>query len=118
LVYLSCSSNFLETEHTDSVIKYDISSAVLTLEHRYPPGSDQRALVNVRLLLETLKSTDTRLGEWVNVIGYVTEPFSPGHSSVDVLKNTTSVQAIILWSAGSVKLEEYEKTLNEMLLAT
>jgi hypothetical protein len=99
----------------DSVIKYDISSAILTLEHKYPPGSVQKALVDVKLLLSTLKSTDTRIGEWVNVMGYITATPSTQRLGTEQTKSTTSVQAIVLWSAGSVRLEEYEKSLSDQL---
>ena len=67
--------------------------------------------MDVRLLLETLNSTDTRVGEWVNVIGYVTAAYPPGSRSMEYLANTTSIQAIVFWSAGSIKLDEYEKSL-------
>lgn len=89
---------------------------MLTLEHKYPPGSDRQALVDVRLLLETLDSTDTRIGEWVNIIGYVATASPTANRGIVSLKNATSVQAIVFWSAGSIKLEEYEKGLNNLLL--
>lgn len=104
------------TKYTHSVTKYDISSAVLTLEHKYPPGSDHKALVDVKLLLETLESTHTRIGEWVNIIGYVARASPSANHATVSLENATSVQAVIFWSAGSIKLEEYEKCLNNLIL--
>lgn len=76
-------------------------------------------------MLETLKSTDTSVGEWVNVIGYVTDP--EARSGDCELKTASKngngpstdspmmvhVQAVMLWSAGAIRLGEYEKTLSE-----
>jgi hypothetical protein len=93
-----------------SVTSYNISSATLTLEHNFHPGNEHKALVDVKLLVETLKSSDTQTGEWVNVMGYVTM-----RSDQKAAVSSTSVQAIVVWSAGPVKLDEYEKTLTERL---
>ena len=89
---------------------------MLTVEHKYPPGSDHQALVDVRLLLENLESTDTRIGEWVNIIGYVATASPSSNDGIVSLKNATCVQAIVFWSAGSINLEEYEKGLKNLLL--
>lgn len=84
----------------------------LTLQHSYPPGTYHRAFVDVTMLLETLKSTDTRIGEWVNVIGYITNPPSGNALQVNNQDGSVShVQAIMLWSAGSINLAEYDKFL-------
>lgn len=77
------------------------------------------ARVDMSLLLATMKATDTQVGEWVNVMGYVThEGSNPirqkgrnirvGNGEVRV-----NVQAIMCWSAGSVKLRVYEQALAE-----
>jgi hypothetical protein len=91
------------------------------LQHNYPAVSAYSttiASVDVNLLLSTLKPTDTQVGEWVNVMGYVTsppvlpipnrgpEPGAPRQAAV-------AVQAVLLWSAGSIKLGEYERILTE-----
>lgn len=84
--------------------------------------------LDVRLLLESLKATDTCIGEWLNVVGYVTDRKSSssvnkgsrleikqkgqkGIAANDVV--TVRVQAVILWSAGAVRLGDYERILNE-----
>ena len=72
-----------------------------------------KAQVDVKLLLNTLKSTDTQIGEWVNVIGYITidqqiPPKQPNGHNSDI-----QVQAIVLWSSGSLKLGGYEKSLDQ-----
>ena len=71
--------------------------------------------MDVNLLLGTLHSTDTRVGEWVNVMGYITVPSSKQDRTCEDKQANISVQAIVLWSAGSVKLDEYEKFLVDQL---
>jgi hypothetical protein len=71
--------------------------------------------VDVNLLLGTLHSTDTRVGEWVNVMGYIRVPSSKQDPRSEDKQANISVQAIVLWSAGSVKLDEYEKFLVDQL---
>jgi hypothetical protein len=71
--------------------------------------------VDVNLLLGTLHSTDTRIGEWVNVMGYITVPSSKQDCRSKAKQANVSVQAVVLWSAGSVKVDEYEKFLFEQL---
>ncbi|GKT91050.1 telomere length regulation ten1 [Colletotrichum tofieldiae] len=56
------------------VTSYSTHSAVLTLEHGFPKGSNISASVDVQLLLGTMKSEQTQIGEWVNIVGYVTTP--------------------------------------------
>ena len=87
------------------------------LQHAYPPPPHicPAALVDVNILLSTLKSTDTQIGEWVNVMGYLEEKDRGSKNKKgrgrrergDV--SAVRVQAVMLWSAGSVKLGEYEK---------
>jgi hypothetical protein len=78
------------------------------------------ALVDVTLLLSTLTVTDTQVGEWVNVVGYVTATGDTGarggkggerrHEDGRV---EIPMQAILWWSAGSVRIGEYERVLTE-----
>ncbi|KAL9041981.1 MAG: hypothetical protein Q9214_003924, partial [Letrouitia sp. 1 TL-2023] len=92
-----------------SVNGYDTSTGTLTVHHAYPPPPHTCvvALVDVNILLSTLKSTDTQIGEWINVIGYVQEcEVKLGHKAV-------RVQAIMLWSDGNIKLADYEKAVKE-----
>ncbi|KAH0548599.1 hypothetical protein GP486_007858 [Trichoglossum hirsutum] len=89
--------------------------------HPYPPT----AYVDISLLLSSLKPTDTQFGEWVNVIGYVTEGSllvgSSGSDKKDALKSrerpSANVQAIMLWSANAIDVGEYEKALEDRLEA-
>jgi hypothetical protein len=58
-----------------------------------------------------MKSNETRIGEWVNVIGYVQSQQNLETSE----KNQSSipVQAIVLWSPGPFNLEGYERSLDQ-----
>jgi hypothetical protein len=72
--------------------------------------------VDVNLVLETLSWEQTRPGEWVNVIGYVTEnPGQPNANSPPGTNRTTAcVQAILLWSAGPVNPQQYEESVKAL----
>jgi hypothetical protein len=81
--------------------------------------------VDISLPLSSLKPTDTQFGEWVNVIGYVTEdPLlvgSSGSDKKDALKSrertSAGVQAVMLWSASAIDVGEYERALEDRLEA-
>lgn len=80
------------------------------MEHNYPPGNALSVGVDVTLLLETIKFSDCQIGSWINVIGYI-------NNSQHYIKSTSKrpvvgVQAIILWSAGPLNIDHYEKTLD------
>ena len=88
----------------------------------------------MNLLLENLKSTDTQVGEWLNVTGYVqhgkdnstkvqtshvggvqnyTASRAKGveRRSAKPKANRVNVQAMMLWSAGGVNLGDYERSV-------
>ncbi|KAK0613397.1 CST complex subunit Ten1 [Immersiella caudata] len=99
------------------VTSYSTSSATLRLEHHYPTdGPSVCALVSVDLVLERLGSQQTRIGEWVNVIGYI----SSIHSSTDHRKPQENgdpmvqVQALIVWSAGTLDVQQYETSVDNL----
>lgn len=71
--------------------------------------------VDVRLLLETLRREETAVGEWVNVVGYVLGREDEAHAVKSVVEAVVVVrlQAVLLWSAGPVRLEEYERAVRE-----
>ena len=85
--------------------------------------------MDVNLLLETLKREDTQVGAWVNIVGYaegIVKEVKRGEMNEkerDVKAEQgdgapvvyVRVQAIMLWSAGGVKIGEYEKALGERL---
>ena len=102
------------------VTKYRVATGILELQHVYPPlpNISPIALVDVNLLLESLKREDTLVGEWVNVIGYVegNEANTPLKKTSTMVANSAPhvrVQAIMLWPARTVKLGEYERVLEQ-----
>ena len=108
-----------------SVTAYKTATGTLTLQHAYPSPRPHlpTAYVDILLPLSTVKPTDTQFGEWVNVIGYVTEGSSPpgsnggddGTAPKAGERVAARVQAIVLWSAGAVNIGEYEKVLEDRL---
>ncbi|KAI2640077.1 CST complex subunit Ten1 [Xylaria nigripes] len=100
------------------VTGYSTRSAEITLKHGYPKGNgDVEAIVDVRLLLQTVKSEQTDVGQWIHVIGYLT---SIRHTTAatdyrncperkTVLR--VGVQALILWTAQDLDLGAYEKSM-------
>ena len=97
----------------DSVTHYSTSTGTLTLKHAYPPPpqSCPVALIDVKMLLETMEATDTQVGEWVNVIGYVENDDKSLKRRKRGDASNVRVQAVMLWSAGSVRLADYEKAV-------
>ncbi|PQE14946.1 telomere length regulation ten1 protein [Rutstroemia sp. NJR-2017a WRK4] len=93
------------------VTSYNRKSAILTLEHNFPVGNLLKAEVNIQLLIGGLTSQETRVGEWVNVMGYI--------ESIDQVRSTRSfdsnfvvpVQAVVLWPSGPIHLDLYERSL-------
>jgi hypothetical protein len=99
------------TDEPYSIKDYSSTSATSVLEHKYPKDKTVKVYVDVNLLLKTMSAGHTRVGEWVNVIGYITAV----HSAPQSLQKVTAVyvQALILWSAGSFDLHGYEKSLDQ-----
>jgi hypothetical protein len=67
-------------------------------------------------LLETLKYEQTRVGEWINVIGYVSPPpLAAGkRSAAEALTEEVRVQALLLWPTGPLDLDRYQTALDKM----
>ena len=94
------------------------------LQHHHQ-AQDSRsvvALVDVTLVLRTLKSDQVRVGEWVNVIGYVTavSPLSARKSSREneVLQTRVLTQvlirALLIWSAGPLDTQRYNESVDAL----
>jgi len=99
-----------------SVTAYSTKSAVLRLEHSFPSTSEPvAALVDVRLVLERLGADETRVGEWVNVLGYVAPmpADAKGKRTPNLRASQVPVQALLLWSAGSLNVQDYERRFVE-----
>ena len=73
------------------------------------------ALVDVNLVLSSLKAEQARPGEWLNVIGYITA-ISPLADAKGTPHGDTNVyiQALVIWSAGPLDLPRYEKSVKAM----
>lgn len=118
------------------VTRYNLSTGVLELQHAYHPPRNVPtvALVDVNVVLESLKREVMQVGAWVNVMGYVGEVSKEGKKKERQEQRETGsvkrkgfrvregpravrvrIQAIMLWSAGGVKTGEYERTLEERL---
>ena len=96
-----------------SVTSYSTSSARLALAHLYPKGNTVTASVDVSLLLESLTDEKTRVGEYVNVIGYITDQKTTRHKKQPYQESKqVGVQAIVIWSTGPMDLQRYEKLLS------
>ncbi|KAI9643409.1 hypothetical protein NHQ30_008028 [Ciborinia camelliae] len=93
------------------VTSYNKNSAVLTLEHNFPVGNGIKASVDVQLLLSNLKSHETRIGEWVNIVGYIVELTGQQNITERLPGIEISIQAIVLWSSGPIQLDAYERSL-------
>jgi hypothetical protein len=103
----------------NSVQSYTPASATLLLHHRCPIDSRVEAVVDIRLLLETMRTENTQVGEWVNVLGYVTTPPVPK----DCVQHPDGsrqvwVRAVLLWSTGPLKIDEYESHLESQNIGT
>ncbi|KAJ4423599.1 hypothetical protein N0V82_001766 [Gnomoniopsis sp. IMI 355080] len=97
-----------------SVTSYSMVSAQLTLQHNFPKTSEVTAVVDVRLLLEKLDAEKTAIGQWVNVIGYISaSPPKPASKIRKAGKDAVAVhiQALMLWSAGPLDIRQYELCL-------
>ncbi|KAB8301066.1 hypothetical protein EYC80_002985 [Monilinia laxa] len=93
------------------VTGYDKKSSILTLEHNFPVDNGIKASVNVQLLLNILKSHETRIGEWVNIVGYIVDEDRQQGTKNRVPMTEISIQAIVLWSSGAIQLDAYERSL-------
>jgi hypothetical protein len=102
----------------DSVAQYHNESGSLLLTHHYPACSHQiTARVNIDLVLESINSSDLQVGSWINVIGYICgrtldPPRIAGVGETPVYSEV-AVRAVMLWSAGDIKLKSYEDLLQE-----
>lgn len=96
---------------------YDSVLATLHLKDRFAsttaPSTSGSASVNVAHVLDALNFELTQVGAWVNVIGYV-------RNAVDVLQGSSSasVDAVLIWSAGAIRLDEYESAVRDLQATT
>ncbi|KAK0719722.1 CST complex subunit Ten1 [Lasiosphaeris hirsuta] len=103
------------------VLSYLTASATLMLEHRRPKdntGPIVRVYVNVDHVLERLGAQQTRAGQWLNVIGYITAapPSTNARISSDHQASIVpvSIQAVLIWSAGALDVQRYEAVVETL----
>ncbi|KAK2590766.1 hypothetical protein QQS21_011557 [Conoideocrella luteorostrata] len=90
------------------VTSYNTKTASLVLGHMYPKDTNVLVSVDVGLLLETMQPEATRVGEWVNVIGYVTDRVEKAGPSPGV---DAYVQAVMVWPTGPLDVKQYEESV-------
>ncbi|CAG9943449.1 unnamed protein product [Clonostachys rosea f. rosea IK726] len=99
------------------VLAYSTRGAILQLAHAYPRGTNVTAHVDVSLVLETLGEEQTRVGEWVNVIGYITAKAdtasAPTAPSTATQAASVHIQALVLWSTGPLNVDRYEMSFEK-----
>ena len=71
--------------------------------------------MDIGSLVYTIAADILQDGEWVNVIGYVTEPSSTGVNHKPREPGVVYVQGISIWSGGAINLGYYERSLREKL---
>ncbi|GAB7350084.1 hypothetical protein MBLNU459_g0751t1 [Dothideomycetes sp. NU459] len=99
------------------VNRYNEQLATLELFHDFPKSRNATAStihVSVADLIDLVKRDDLEVGAWVNVIGYIhpLPPLPPGTNRRGH-REVNQVKAVMLWSAGTINLDEYEKALVE-----
>ena len=75
-------------------------------------------MIDVQLVLESIKAHELRAGSWLNVIGYIRRPehVRTKRKTSDKEKSSGSpeihIQAVMIWSGGAIKVGDYETILN------
>lgn len=93
-----------------SVSRYNVKEACLLLQHDHPHGNSITASVDVTLVLQTLGVDQTRVGEWLNVVGYV--HLKPDEQNLRSDPKVITVQALLVWSAGFLNVQAYERSID------
>ena len=98
---------------------YDSLSATLHLKDRFAstiaPSTSGSASVNVAYVLDALNLELTQVGAWVNVVGYMR---NSADERSNYGKTSCLVDAMMIWSAGAIKLDEYEAAVRELQATT
>ena len=100
------------------MVGYDVHSGCLTLEygHLLNRISTSRVLVDINLILENTDFRILKEGNWINVIGYVCRPGLPRKKGKSESRErrefeSVTVQTIMIWDAGLIKVSDYEDAL-------
>ena len=65
-------------------------------------------------MLGRIKSHEIRIGEWVHVMGYIRNPEKKPSIQLHGVEMEICIQALVMWSAGPVKLDEYEELQDKL----
>ena len=79
-------------------------------EQQMEAGTMARAVIaelEISLIREDLRESDTAIGTWLNVVGYVQSIAKPKSGLCK-----PKVQALAVWDAGSVNIEAYSEALD------
>lgn len=108
------------------IIYYDEAEGILTVEHNYPRTTLRQlctsATIDVNIVLETIERDVLREGTWLNVIGYVqsTERERQTLNSAGGNRRKSElphVQAVLVWNAGPLHVDQYEQVIARHLEA-
>ncbi|KAF8467220.1 CST complex subunit Ten1 [Kalaharituber pfeilii] len=99
--YHSASSTLIVT-HTTMYQSPPSSSSSLSSSL---PRKTKTATVDIAIVVEQIPTGELQIGEWVNVLGYITDMQADGA--------TVCIQGIQIWSAGGIDLGKYERQLQE-----
>lgn len=106
------------------VVDYDHKTGRLVVEHDYTRGTSKKsltkAIVDINMVLEGMNLDLLQPGSWINVIGYVRSRSMPtarrsSTSRRKAMVELPEIQAVLVWSAGAVQVDKYEKTMEEHL---
>lgn len=83
------------------------------MKHNYPASSDSViAKVQLDHVLETITSTSTQVGAWLNVVGTVGKIGKLSRRRGNNLHaSAVAIDAVMVWEAKGIKLDEYEKVV-------
>lgn len=89
---------------------------MLVLRDRFPATTTSSDVVHVNVdhILSALNIQLTQVGAWINVVGYTRK-----ESNLPTMHNAPkqmacTVDAITVWSAGAIKLDEYETAVKDL----
>lgn len=102
MVGIQSSFVFCHLSEYKSVNQYHEPTASLFVFHDFPSKGHHTAQVDISQLLDTIDRQNLQIGAWLNIIGYITPPSS---------RSGSKVQAITVWSAGAINVQQYESAL-------
>jgi hypothetical protein len=109
----------LATNSRSSIVDHDTAKGQIILEHAYPKNAkpSPHMLVDIDLVLESIEPSILSTGSWINVIGYTRSTQRGVRKSKAKLRQpedeSSFLQAVLVWTAGALKITDYEITLEE-----